>query len=195
MKQETRVPAPTSQVFFVHPANARFVEGATTHIRTRQRIDLFGHGIVLALLLGCGVLFAVYTVIYLRDEIAAPPSSEQITTLGFAALFALIPLILVALGIPNYRRRIGESRERQRQLEEKGQIITGAVMEYDVHWKQAFRPRQGETRAVLRYRFHAPGQSEIIGTYHWAQIPVRRKPEPGTPLAVLYVDETLHEVL
>jgi hypothetical protein len=180
------------QMFFVYPVNARYLEGNATRIRTRHQIDLIGHGMVLILMLLVGLTFAASSLTYWR--VFTPPlSSEQMTTLGATACFALIPLILVLTGIPGYRKRVREGRRRRQMLKAKGQIIVGEVISYEaLSFRNLLVPHSGP---MMRYRFHPPGQPEVIHAYRLPSYPFFREPKPGMPMALLYVDETLYEIL
>jgi hypothetical protein len=183
------------EVFFVHPANARYLRGTSTDIRSRQGLDLIGHGLALALLLIVGVIFAVTGLTYWRHQLTVPPSSEQISTLGATACLALIPLIFAGVGIPAYQKRLRESRERRLTIKEKGQIVVGEVISVESLSLHALLTPQRTRGTVMRYRFHAPGQGEAIHETTLPQFPLFHKPNPGISIALVYVDETLYEVL
>jgi hypothetical protein len=129
------------------------------------------------------------TVFYLLDNPTVSRfASELDTPLWICAPY----LVVLALGLFAMRWfRSLEHWRRLRRLEQEGRLLDGEV----VSSRKGIALPKDRVQVWLTYRFQAPTGADIEDTDEGGMEDKDSLPEPGTPVKVLYVDDSLYRVM
>lgn len=114
---------------------------------------------------------------------------EREGTNRILVIFTLVWTLLVVMGVTIFYR----AWARARRLERDGKLIEGEIVAY-----KGEKGADGKFQIALTLRFQSPDSSEWVEakrTYPCPHHQNTRPPETGTPLAVMYADRNVWEVL
>lgn len=167
-------------VFFAAPENRdwlRIRQGRIMHYDYEYRLTrrLLPSVIAMLILLTVAAIIAFYRHAITREAIVT-------AVLAFG--------VGVSLYVLQYPFAMNS---RLRRLEREGELILGTVTGYDIT-APADDPF-GWRDAVLGYSFTTPTGNTITGQRRYKSAVLPHPPQPGEPLAILYISPTLYEVL
>lgn len=169
-------------LFLLAPKSKKLL-GARRPVPRNVRNAAAAVGALLVCLLisgGCTALLA--------DNITVRDMSWE--DLAILAAFIGLPSVALTLGLLylTWRKFTGDLREAYQAdlLEEHGEVLDGELLECLGH-----KRRVPGWWVTARYRFQTPKGDELFGEnrYRRDDLKKQRLPAPGTPVAVLYLDE------
>jgi hypothetical protein len=160
--------------------HAAFLQGKDRRLLDPKRFFVLTLGIYAALFIILGMFILIAAGVGLSRSASADNSARNLLILGM--LFILGASVVFAWIIPHYRRHNCLARE--------GQIIEGRVISSE---------RKYASRApylAITYHFTSPQGHDIRGTLKTSRLDLWQNPPPYWSLiAVVYLDETLYQVL
>lgn len=134
---------------------------------------------------------APITISYLASDpsisMLAGDAEDNSDLVSFTIIFALVDV--GGLIMAGY---LGVRSLRYRRLSRDGKLLRGEVLACT-----GLRGYKGAYTVSLRYAFRDPGGQNVEKLVKTVRNDLKKKglPRPGTPVAVMYVDESLYEVL
>jgi hypothetical protein len=174
--------------FLLHPSSAEFLRGARAEAgrRFEKRLDALD----VLLLLGSFIsgLFVLVTLVQAGNDFSngRDPSAR-------AAGLALGLLMLGVIG-GLYLSGVQRARARRRLVNE-GQILTGTLVACR---DEPFSASEHETavfRVEVDYAFTTPRGQELVDHDEAVRDDLGTLPEPGTPVRVLFLNESCYALL
>ena len=178
--------APLSELFLLLPENRRIILGESSKICLHGESDGLRKA---AMWLSVTVVINVLVVFLYQAYISLqsnPPLRSPIVI-----LMSLIPAILMLVFLYFVAQRF----RCKAKLEQDGFLLPGEVVK--AKWDRAVSQEGAKNVIRLQYLFMTPDNRQIIKEEAQVRMDlnVDQLPEPGRPLAIIYVDDSCFRVL